>query len=565
MNLIKNLLTTTLALFVFAGAWAQISDTTTLVNQLPAEIEETSGLIFLNGKLWTHNDSGGEPILYSVDTTSGTITGRKTIAGVRNEDWEDIARDETHVYIGNFGSMSRHLQVLRIKIEDLENPDLDSIVPRIINFTYGTDGYPEEDFSATATRFDCEAMIVKDDTIFLFSKNWIDHKTYLYALPNKANFFHTITPIDSLALDYLITGADYNYATNTVALCGYTYNTASLDAYPHFTVLSNFEGNNFLSGTQTNKAMSGITNIGIQVEGITFRSPNRLWVSNEKATKSLLTIQPKLREFKLTGFPIVNEGQPQTYPEEPMPIKINFTISDSIVLTNQTIAFSDQSTMQPTEWHWDFGDGTTSSEQNPSHAYTSAGTYSITLNAKNESSDETKTIENIIRVYAPAVANFTVTDSTVSENHSITFHSTSENATSLAWTFDGGEPSTSNEENPMITYNEEGSFSVSLIASNPVSCDTITKENFIVVNQILDFNIIKASIYPNPAEELITISNPDDNFTFEIFDASGKLVMKSHKKTFAETTIDISFLKAGNYIMKVNSSNGKREIKFVKL
>ena len=46
-----------------------------------------------------------------------------------------------------------------------------------------------------------------------------------------------------------------------------------------------------------------------------------------------------------------------------------------------TINFADTSTPAPTAWHWDFGDGNTSALQNPSHTYTSAGTYSVTLTA----------------------------------------------------------------------------------------------------------------------------------------------------------------------------------------
>ena len=41
---------------------------------LPSEVEETSGLIFLNGKIITHNDSGDDPNLYEIDTISGTIS-----------------------------------------------------------------------------------------------------------------------------------------------------------------------------------------------------------------------------------------------------------------------------------------------------------------------------------------------------------------------------------------------------------------------------------------------------------------------------------------------------------
>jgi hypothetical protein len=326
MNFIQKILATAAFVSVAFFVSAQVEDPTVLVEELNQTISETSGLAFINGRLWTHNDSDGEPKIYCIDTITGQVIGTKVIAGVTNEDWEDLAKDKTHLYIGNFGSVSTNLQILRIKIEDLENPMLDTIVPRIINFTYGNSDYPESDFSATNTRFDCEAMIAKDDTIFLFSKNWIDHKTYLYAIPNKANDFHTITPMDTLQLDYLVCGADYDYTSNTIALVGYTYDVSGSipDSKPYITLLRNFEGNRFFTGTVETKNFSALSIKYSQTEGIAFRDYGRLWVTNEKYTRRRISIKSKLREFRITEPQIVNNPNDEpTFPEEPDLTKIN--------------------------------------------------------------------------------------------------------------------------------------------------------------------------------------------------------------------------------------------------
>ncbi len=155
MNIIQKILATVTFVSVAFFVSAQVEEPTFIVQELDTLVNETSGIIFINGKLWTHNDSGGEAKIYCIDTVSGQVVDTKVVAGVVNEDWEDMAKDRTHLYIGNFGAMSRNLQILRIKIEDLENPDLDTLVPRIINFTYGNPDYPEPDFSAPRSRNGC--------------------------------------------------------------------------------------------------------------------------------------------------------------------------------------------------------------------------------------------------------------------------------------------------------------------------------------------------------------------------------------------------------------------------
>lgn len=93
-----------------------------VVNALPQAVNETSGLIYWNGGLWTHNDSGNPPELYKLDTLSGQILQTIIISGVQNIDWEDIAQDETHIYIGDFGNNAGNrtdLKVLKISKTDI--------------------------------------------------------------------------------------------------------------------------------------------------------------------------------------------------------------------------------------------------------------------------------------------------------------------------------------------------------------------------------------------------------------------------------------------------------------
>ena len=73
----------------------------------------------------------------------------------------------------------------------------------------------------------------------------------------------------------------------------------------------------------------------------------------------------------------------------------SFTTSKTFVRIPQSITFTDTSTESPDEWLWDFGDGTTSTDQSPVHKYTKRGKWNVTLTATNDDGSDTSDITEV--------------------------------------------------------------------------------------------------------------------------------------------------------------------------
>ena len=74
------------------------------IADLPGILKETSGLVLINGQLWTINDGGNPAGMYQVDTANGKILRTILIRNTTNVDWESITQDDSSVYIGDFGN-----------------------------------------------------------------------------------------------------------------------------------------------------------------------------------------------------------------------------------------------------------------------------------------------------------------------------------------------------------------------------------------------------------------------------------------------------------------------------
>jgi len=248
-----------------------------IITELSNTVNETSGLMFHNSELWTHNDSGNEAILHSIDTVTGEVIRSVKIENAKNRDWEDLCKDENYAYIGDFGNNSGKrddLKIYRISLSDLSNKDKTSIKAEKINFSYAKNIYQSNSTKRHNTNFDCEAFIALKDSLYLFSKNWINQKTYLYALP-KIPGTYTANLCDSLDTEGLICGADYNAKNNSIALIGYV---KGVPASSIIFILYDFEDYNFFSG-KTIRYESGLS--GYQTEAIIFKDNCKLWFTNE--------------------------------------------------------------------------------------------------------------------------------------------------------------------------------------------------------------------------------------------------------------------------------------------
>ena len=96
---------------------------------------------------------------------------------------------------------------------------------------------------------------------------------------------------------------------------------------------------------------------------------------------------------------------------------------------------------------------------------------------------------NIV-VTIPPVADFSATNTTGCAPRSVSFTDlSSNNPTAWAWSFPGGTPATSTQQNPTVTYSAPGTYAVTLTATNPYGNNTVTKQAFVVVNPPeADFN-----------------------------------------------------------------------------
>ena len=139
-----------------------------------------------------------------------------------------------------------------------------------------------------------------------------------------------------------------------------------------------------------------------------------------------------------------------------------------------TVVFSDDSTGNPTAWFWQFGDGTVSTEQDPTHVYTELGSYTVTLTVNNDGGTMSVTKVDYITVTLGApVANFSTTpiSGTVPLTVTLTDLSTGQ-PTSWAWEF--GDGATATVQHPSHTYSAAGTYTVTLTVSNTLGSDTAT-------------------------------------------------------------------------------------------
>ena len=255
-------------------------------------IHETSGLIYWNNKLWTMNDDG-DTNLYSLETT-GTNLQKFSLPKVKNKDWEAIAQDSSHIYIGDFGNNvsgnRKDLHILKIEKKGLlEN----KTVIDTIAFSFD-DQINFDKQQSNTTNFDCETMLVTKDSLYLLTKEWSSGQTRLYVLPKLAGTFKAKFKA-SLNVDGLVTGGVVLEDKKIIALCGYSKNLQ-----PFLYLLYDYKENEFFSG---NKRKIKLALPFHQIEGIATKDGLHYYLTNEHFQKKpFLSVNQQLHVVDLSTY-----------------------------------------------------------------------------------------------------------------------------------------------------------------------------------------------------------------------------------------------------------------------
>lgn len=282
------------------------------IDPLSDTLMESSGLQMAGNYLWSFNDGGGAAAIYRIDTVTKSILQTVVLGGATNVDWEDIAYDGTCFYIGDFGNNANgartNLTVYKFPFaiipDYITNPvaTIPSTSIGIIHFTYGDQPQPPVPSANNFTKFDCEAMIADSGKIHLFTKDWVNLGTTHYVLADTAAGNYVAAPLETLAVNYLVTAADKAPGRNLVVLLGYQ-NSGTANHFMH--LLSAYSGGKYFNGNKRRVDLPDVITMG-QAEGITFRNGVYGYISNEKFVRYFgsipFTVTQKLRSFDISGF-----------------------------------------------------------------------------------------------------------------------------------------------------------------------------------------------------------------------------------------------------------------------
>lgn len=164
-----------------------------------------------------------------------------------------------------------------------------------------------------------------------------------------------------------------------------------------------------------------------------------------------------------------------------MPLEAHATADVTSGTGSVTVQFTDES-VGATSKSWDFGDGTRSTQANPSHTFDAAGVYVVTLTVSDGSEQDTSLPMTItVEEEAPS-ASFMASNIGGAGPLEVTFSDTSDGGAITSWTWSFGDGATSSEQNPVHVYELPGTYSVELVVAGPGGTSTMRERDLVVVS-----------------------------------------------------------------------------------
>lgn len=246
------------------------------VGYFEEKLKETSGLAWLDGKLYTINDSGNSSEYYEINPKNAQIIAIHEV-NFPNKDWEAITSDGEYLYIADIGNNAGSRR-------DLAIYKLGKNAEYKIPFFYAN----QIDFSPKLHRtdYDAEAIIFKDGKINLFSKEWKSHNISRYIIdPNTENTEQKIEILEKFPLKFLAT--DTAYFDKKLYVVGY-----NKLAKAFLMIFDEDEKGNFFSGKYKKYRLGSVLKYG-QIEGIAVNK-NGIYISSEAFEKLIFRTKSSL-------------------------------------------------------------------------------------------------------------------------------------------------------------------------------------------------------------------------------------------------------------------------------
>ncbi len=260
--------------FINYSFWKSFIEIKKIIN-LNEKIKETSGLLNINWKIWTFNDSSWKNELLEIDKKTWKILNSKQILNSKNIDWEAITQSKKYIFIWDIWNNywnRKNLQIYKINKKNFLEKNL--VFAEKINFSYKEKNKKIKN-KKIFSKFDSEAMIFFKGNIYIFSKWWWDYNINIYKInPNLKN--QIAKKINSKKLWWLITWATIK--NNKIYLVGYK---SIFVNNPFIIILSNFKNDDFFSW-KIEKINIFKKNIFAQIEAIEFIWKNNLILTCEK-------------------------------------------------------------------------------------------------------------------------------------------------------------------------------------------------------------------------------------------------------------------------------------------
>ncbi len=306
---------------------------------LSGSLKEISGFTKANSKWWGHNDSGASETFYSINPGNGVVNQTIELKNAKNRDWEEIASDSLHLYLGDFGNNSNNRQNLGIYMVPLTAIG-NSATETVQESEWSFLPFSYEDQTSFAAMpedssvFDCEAMITHHQKIHLFSKTRRNYNTVHYII-NPAT--QTAEKAEVFDAQGLITGAAISPNRDLIVLVGYDLRPFIPTVFCW--LLWDWPPNSdaFFSGNKRRIELGSALLVG-QVESVGFDSDRTAFITNERTDFNGVTLVPesvRALDFSawVPGLVSTNEfpGAQQTIQVYPNPFSqmIHFQYAES--------------------------------------------------------------------------------------------------------------------------------------------------------------------------------------------------------------------------------------------